>query len=104
MEGNFQPCYLRLWLSVYGLGRGLGFCRHLNQPVPDSPPGRHAAASYGHLDLINFLVSKGGDVNVKARGSIMLACRYMCVQAITGSKYHGHRGPSAPRAIMYKGV
>ena len=25
---------------------------------------RHAAASYGHLDLLEYLISKGGDINI----------------------------------------
>jgi ankyrin repeat protein len=25
---------------------------------------RHAAASYGHLDVLDYLVSRGGDVNI----------------------------------------
>lgn len=32
---------------------------------PTDPPGkhRHAAASYAHLDLLEYLISKGGDIN-----------------------------------------
>lgn len=25
---------------------------------------RHAAASYGHLELLEYLISKGGDINI----------------------------------------
>ncbi len=32
-------------------------------PMP-SRPARHAAASYAHLDLLAYLMSKGGDINV----------------------------------------
>ena len=27
-------------------------------------PNRHAAASYGHLEILTYLIEKGGDVNV----------------------------------------
>ncbi|EPQ54062.1 ankyrin [Gloeophyllum trabeum ATCC 11539] len=35
-----------------------------NVPDPNSYTPMHAAASYGHLEILTYLISKGGDVNV----------------------------------------
>lgn len=35
-----------------------------NSPDPNGYTPMHAAAAYGHTDLLKYLVSKGGDVNV----------------------------------------
>ncbi|KAI0649256.1 ankyrin [Trametes meyenii] len=35
-----------------------------NVPDPNTYTPMHAAASYGHLDILEYLVSRGGDVNV----------------------------------------
>jgi hypothetical protein len=36
-----------------------------NDPLnPHSFPSRHAAASYGHLPILTYLISKGGNVNI----------------------------------------
>ncbi|KAI0671613.1 ankyrin [Trametes maxima] len=35
-----------------------------NVPDPNTYTPMHAAASYGHLDILEYLISRGGDVNV----------------------------------------
>jgi len=35
-----------------------------NVPDPNTYTPMHAAASYGHLHVLQYLISKGGDVNV----------------------------------------
>ncbi|KAG2017901.1 ankyrin repeat domain-containing protein 50, variant 2 [Coprinopsis cinerea AmutBmut pab1-1] len=35
-----------------------------NSTCSDQCASRHAAASYGHIDILDYLISKGGDVNV----------------------------------------
>ncbi|KAG6844125.1 hypothetical protein H0H87_009612 [Tephrocybe sp. NHM501043] len=37
---------------------------HPNVPDPFSYTPLHAAASYGHIDVLAFLLSRGGDVNI----------------------------------------
>ncbi|GAW10015.1 ankyrin repeat protein [Lentinula edodes] len=47
---------------MYALEEGLTMSP--NAPDPNTYTPMHAAASYGHIHVLEYLISRGGDVNV----------------------------------------